>query len=92
MVLNKDFKKFIKNGIKFKWLILAMGLFDTIAWVFYAFATKNTEISITTAITESYPAIAMFLGIVINKEKIRWHQYLGAVFALGASFILGFLI
>ena len=65
-----------------------MGIFDTLAWVFYAFAVSQNEISITTAITESYPAIALFLGIKFNKEKIKWHQYLGAVLALVLSFVL----
>lgn len=81
-------KKFIRNGIKLKWLVLFMGIFDTLAWLFYAFAVNKNEISIITAITESYPAIAMFLGVTINKEKIKWYQYFGAILALLLSFIL----
>lgn len=83
--------KFIKDGKKFKLLILAMGIFDTAAWIFYALAVLKNEISITTAITESYPAIALFLGFWLNKEKINWHQWLGAALALSASFVLAFL-
>lgn len=83
--------KFIKDGKKFKLLILAMGIFDTAAWIFYALAVLKNEISITTAITESYPAIALFWGFWLNKEKINWHQWLGAALALSASFVLAFL-
>lgn len=92
LIKRGDFGKFIKNGAKFKWIVLAMAIFDTAAWLFYAYAIIDSEIAITTAITESYPAIAMFLGIWLNKEKINWHQYLGAFLALGASFVLAFVI
>ena len=68
-----------------------MGIFDTLAWIFYSFAVLNNEISVITAITESFPAIAMTLGFLINKEKIRWYQWLGGAVALSASFILAFL-
>ena len=88
---REGFSKLIKNGIKFKWIVLAMGIFDTLAWLFYILATLKNEISITTAITESFPAISIFLGAWFNKEKINWHQWLGAGLALGASFALAFL-
>lgn len=89
---REGFSKLIKNGIKFKWIVLAMGIFDTLAWLFYILATLRNEISIITAITESFPAIAIFLGAYINKEKINWHQWLGAGLALSASFALAFLV
>jgi len=84
--------RFIKDAKKFKLLVLLMGIFDTAAWIFYAFAVMESSISIITAITESYPAIAIFLGFYFNKEKINWHQWVGAGIALSASFILGVLI
>ena len=69
-----------------------MGIIDTLAWVFYAFAIVKYEISITTAITESYPAIALFLGLWFNRERIDWHQYLGAALAIISSVILALSI
>ena len=83
--------KLIKNGIKFKWLILFMGVIDTLAWLFYAFAVSKNEVSLITAITESYPAIGVFLGVFFNKEKIKWYQYAGAILAILLSFILALL-
>ncbi len=62
------------------------------AWVFYAFAVVQNDIAITTAITESYPAIALLLGIWLNKEKIKAHQCIGAGLALIASILLAFVI
>jgi drug/metabolite transporter (DMT)-like permease len=89
-IIKRDgFKKFAENGARFKWIIIAMGLFDTAAWVFYAFAMLKEEISIITAITESYPALGMVMGTVFNKEKVRWYQYAGGIIALAASIFLG---
>jgi drug/metabolite transporter (DMT)-like permease len=92
IIKREGIKRFYKNGLKFKYLILFMGIFDTLAWLFYAFAVSKNEISIITAITESYPAVALFLGVLINKEKIKWYQYLGAISALVFSFLLASLL
>ncbi|HIH31905.1 TPA: DMT family transporter [Candidatus Woesearchaeota archaeon] len=85
---REGFSTFIDNAKKFKILILFMGIFDTTAWICYSYAVHNHEISIITAITESYPAIALFLGLWFNKEIIKKHQYLGAALALIGSVIL----
>lgn len=89
---KEGFTKMKENFFRFKWLILLMGLLDVLAWLSYAFATKSNEVGIITAITESYPAICLILGLWINKEKILLHQYIGASLALVCSFILGFLL
>lgn len=83
--------KLLDNLKKFKLLILGMGAFDTLAWLFYALAVLRTEISITTAITESYPAIAIALGFLVNKERMKWYQYFGAGLALVSSFVLALI-
>jgi len=89
---REGIKDFGKNLINYKWLMLATGIVDTVAWIFYAFATRNGEIAIMTAITECFPAVAIFLGIWINKEKSNWHQYVGAVLALGGSILLALTV
>jgi len=65
-----------------------MGAFDTAAWFFYAIALSSYSIGIITAITESYPVIALVLAVLINKEKITPHQYAGAILAILASILL----
>lgn len=92
IVYKKGFKKFIAHGSKNKKLLLITGVIDTAAWVFYALALSKAEISIVTAITESYPAIALFLGVWINKEKVLLHQYAGAVIAIVCSILLSMTI
>jgi drug/metabolite transporter (DMT)-like permease len=89
---REGFGNFIAHGREFKWIILLMGIFDTIAWTFYSFAVFDQEIAITTAISESYPAIALFLGLWFNKEVIKKHQYVGAALALLCSFLLALTI
>jgi len=77
---------------EYTWLLLWVGLVDTLAWIFYAFSVVDYEVAIITAITESYPAIALMLGVWLNKEMIRPHQWLGAGLALAASIILSFTV
>ncbi|HLC93009.1 MAG TPA: DMT family transporter [archaeon] len=85
---NKGLGKLVTNAGRYKGLVLAMGIFDTLAWLLYALALKEQSIAITTAITESYPAIGMALGLWFNKEKIKRHQIAGALLALAASIAL----
>jgi len=82
--------KLVRNAVKFRRLVLAEGIFDTLAWLFFALAVVNAKLSITIAITESFPVIAIMLGVLLNREKIGYHQYAGAAIALGASIFLGF--
>ncbi|MFH1256626.1 MAG: DMT family transporter [Candidatus Diapherotrites archaeon] len=83
---------FFENAKKFKSMIVAMGAMDTFAWVFFATAVVKNELAITTAITESYVAIALVLGVLLNREKIFAHQWAGAAVALGASVMLALMI
>jgi len=55
-----------------------MIIIDITAWLCYSFALSQKELSIMTSITESFVVIAMILGIIFNKERIRPIQYLGA--------------
>ena len=87
-----DFKNLMKNSFNFKWLILSMGIMDTAAWLFYAKAVSGYNLGIITAITESYPAVAMFLGFTINKEKVKGYQFFGGVIAIIASIALAYTI
>lgn len=85
---REGFSKFVSNASRFRWLLLGMGFFDTVAWLSYSFAVSRENIGLITAITESYPAFAIFLGVWLNKEKIKHHQYLGAALAIISSVVL----
>ncbi len=81
-----------RNASRFRMLIIGMGLLDTLAWLLYAVALSRNALAVTTAITESYPAIGIFLGVLLNRERVMTHQYAGAAVALGASFLLALIV
>lgn len=68
--------------------VLAECIFDNAAWVAYAIAVTTLPISLTIAITESYIALAAFLGVVWNKEKLQRQQYAGMVLAIAGAIAL----
>src|SRR3989344_2446202 len=84
--------KLLRMSRPYSWWILGMAVFATLAWLAYAHAMEIHNIAVITAITESYPAVALFLGLWLNKERIQKHQYPGAFLALGGSIALAFFI
>ncbi|MFA6514253.1 MAG: DMT family transporter [Patescibacteria group bacterium] len=88
---KRHFRQFVKNSYNHWKLIALVSLVDLAAWLFYAFAVEKEELSITIAITESYIVIALILGVIINKEKIRPLQYLGAALAIIGSIVIGII-
>lgn len=88
---KNHFKEFIKASHKHWRLIIIVSLIDLSGWLFYAFSVAKEELSITIAITESYIIIALILGVIFNKEKIRPLQYLGAALAITGSLLIGLI-
>jgi drug/metabolite transporter (DMT)-like permease len=86
---KRHFRQFVKKSYQHWKLIAWVSAVDLAAWLFYAFAVEKEELSITIAITESYIVIALILGVIINKEKIRPLQYLGAALAIIGSIAIG---
>ncbi|MCR4368812.1 MAG: DMT family transporter [archaeon] len=84
-----DAKKLVSNAKSFPLLVLATGITNVFAWVFFALALSAAYLSITVAITESYPVIGVILGVWVNKEHLSKHQWLGAAIALCASVAVG---
>jgi drug/metabolite transporter (DMT)-like permease len=72
----------IKDDIKkYPLHILGLGIFDTMGWVAFCQGSAHMSIAITTAISQSYLLITILLGLIINKETLRWHQKCGVAFA-----------
>lgn len=70
--------------------ILGQSVLDNFAWIAFALATTYIPISIATTISESYIALAVFLGLVINKEKFQLHQAIGIFFAVAGIITLSY--
>jgi len=71
--------------------IAAESLFDNAAWIFYTMAMTRIPIAIATAIGESYIALAVLLGIIVNREKLQKHQFQGIVIAIVGVASLSYL-
>ena len=92
LVYKNNFGDIIKNGQKNWQLIIVMVLIDISAWLFFTYSlASGKELGIITSITQSYVVIAMFLGLIFNKEKIRGWQYVGASLAIIGSLLIGLL-
>lgn len=77
------------SGIKHNpWPVLAVCVLDNLAWLLYAVAASLIPIAIATTISESYIALAVLLGLFINKEKLQKHQLAGVVIAVGSVLLL----
>lgn len=68
--------------------LLVMSLFDNMAWIAFAFAMTLAPIGIAAALSESYIVIAVILGIVVNKEKLEFHQKIGLCIAVVSAVVL----
>ncbi len=87
-IIKKQTHQLFQESFKNWRLLLITSVLDITAWLAYAFATTKIPISITIAITESYIALAVILGIFINKEKLSKHQLIGIAITLLAAIAL----
>jgi drug/metabolite transporter (DMT)-like permease len=92
LIFVKQSHSLVRDWRHNKWLILGVGLFDVMAWVGYASSTLYLPIGIATGLTEAYIAVAVILGIIFNKEKLRIHQKLGLVLSVAAAIALAFTL
>ena len=91
LVARGNFRAATRHAHIYWRLILTVGILDTLAWIFFALAVEKKELAVTIAITESYPAISLLLGVTINKEHISKYQTIGVVVTIAASFLMGVL-
>lgn len=75
---------------KYPGIISGQSIFDNLAWIAFGFATTYIPISIATTISESYIALAVFLGLFANKEKLNYHQIAGIFFAVAGIITLSY--
>lgn len=69
-------------------IVLSESIFDNAAWIFYAVATTLIPISIAITVSEGYIALAVFLGLFLNREKIQRHQKVGVAIAITSIIFL----
>lgn len=69
-------------------IILAVSVADLIAWTSFTYSAFYIPIALATAISESYIALAVLLGLYLNKERLKRHQLLGITITLLAVITL----
>jgi len=69
-------------------VLLPTGILDKTAWIAFAFSMTLAPITIAVALSESYIIIAVILGLIVNREKIEFHQKLGLGLAICSALIL----
>jgi len=83
LLAHKQVTELKKNFRDHAAILLMVGVFDMLGWLGFCLASARMSIALTTAIAESYVAITILLGLIINREKILWHQKIG----IGVVFI-----
>jgi drug/metabolite transporter (DMT)-like permease len=74
---------------KFWWAVIAAGIFDSSANIFFTLALRSGSISVVSVLTALYPLGTIILARLILKERIARVQMLGVLLALSGSAILG---
>jgi drug/metabolite transporter (DMT)-like permease len=71
------------------WLaVIAAGLFDSSANIFFTLALRSGSLSVVSVLTALYPLGTILLARLILKERIGKIQMLGVLLALSGSAIL----
>ncbi len=91
LLYKNQFKHLYQDFKKAPGAIIAESTLDNIAWLAYCLAVIYIPISIAITISESYIILAVLLGIFINKEKLKHHQTLGIIFAIGGVLLLSWM-
>lgn len=92
IVFKQGLKSFWRSSVNHKGLIVATGIIDTAAWLFYAFAISREDISIITAIVAGYAVIAIILGVKFNGERLSYWQLFGMFLVLFGVMMISLFI
>ena len=71
--------------------LTALCVFDNAAWVAFGYSLSLIPISIAVALSESYIALAVLLGLLINNERLLAHQKLGLIVVFVSAVFLAAL-
>lgn len=74
-----------------KALIFSVSFFDNLAWLSFAGSMVFIPVGIATGISESYVALAAILGIAINHERLKKHQWVGLVLCVLSVMLLALI-
>ena len=61
--------------------LLALGVIDATAFVAYAYAASRGPVSVAAVVAGQFSTLSAVAGIVLLRERLRPHQYLGIALA-----------
>lgn len=67
---------------------LGVAIFDNGAWLAYSAAVIYIPISLAITLSEGYIILAILLGVIINRERLLKHQWVGVIIAIGSVLML----
>lgn len=73
---------------KFWWAVVAAGVFDSSANIFFTLALRSGSLSVVSVLTALYPLGTIILARLVLKERIAKIQMVGVLLALSGSAIL----
>lgn len=88
---NKRLHEIIIEWRESRKLILAVSLIDNFAWIAYTYSVLYIPIAIAIGISESYIAMAAALGLLLNREKLKKHQWFGLAATVVSAIVLAFI-
>lgn len=81
LIFRKEFRNLLSDFQNYPKTIIGQGVLDNVAWVAFGIATTHIPIAIATTISESYIALAVLLGIFVNRESLKAYQIAGVIIA-----------
>lgn len=91
LLFSGEFKVLIEDIKRNSSIIFFQSVLDNIGWIAFAFAMTYVSISIATTISESYIALGVLLGVFINKEKLKRHQFFGIILVIVSILVLSLI-
>jgi hypothetical protein len=91
-VQKGSFARMMKDFRENRRLILTVSIFDNFAWISFAISASMIPIVFAVAISESYIALAAFLGMIVNREVLMRHQKAGLFVSLASATALAAMV
>jgi len=91
MLKRGSFAKVHSDFSRHFYVIMSQCFFDNLAWLSFAYSATLIPIGIASAVSEGYLALGALLGVAVNHERLRRHQYVGIVLTLAGVMALGYV-
>lgn len=92
LLINKRLRALVQDFREHKKVIIPQSLFDTSGWLLFGLAATRIPISIAITISGGYVVLAVLLGVLVGREKLRTHQWLGIALVIAGEILLSAII